>query len=461
MKKIMIAGTSSGVGKTTIALGIMRALTKRKMKVQPYKVGPDYIDPSFHTFITNRESRNLDSYMLDDEKIKYVLNSASKDADISVIEGVMGFYDGIGDDIDNCSSSYTSKITKTPVILVINGKAMAASSAATVLGYINLDKDVNIVGVIANNVKTESHFKIIKDSIKKYCGLEVLGYFPPNDKFKLESRHLGLIPMNEVEKLSEKFSSLADEIEKYIDIDRIIEMSESEDIISNFNLEKELKDRNLFELSKGKTVAIAYDKAFNFYYKENIEIFEKLGINIKYFSPLKDKEIPKCDFVYIGGGFPEIFAEELEKNKSIRKNIFDLYKKNKPIYAECGGLMYLGKSIIDNQGKCREMVGIFDGVSEMTQKLRRFGYCNGEALEDTIISKKGDLIKGHEFHHSIFKSEEKCAYDMKKIRDEKIVDEWKGGYSKKNTLATYLHTHFYNNLDCIKNILLNIKLNTK
>ena len=461
MKKIMIAGTSSGVGKTTIALGIMRALTKRKMKVQPYKVGPDYIDPSFHTFITNRESRNLDSYMLDDEKIKYVLNSASKDADISVIEGVMGFYDGIGADIDNCSSSYTSKITKTPVILVINGKAMAASSAATVLGYINLDKDVNIVGVIANNVKTESHFKIIKDSIKKYCGLEVLGYFPPNDKFKLESRHLGLIPMNEVEKLSEKFSSLADEIEKYIDIDRIIEMSESEDIISNFNLEKELKDRNLFELSKGKTVAIAYDKAFNFYYKENIEIFEKLGINIKYFSPLKDKEIPKCDFVYIGGGFPEIFAEELEKNKLIRENIFDLYKKNKPIYAECGGLMYLGKSIIDNQGKCREMVGIFDGVSEMTQKLRRFGYCNGEALEDTIISKKGDLIKGHEFHHSIFKSEEKCAYDMKKIRDEKIVDEWKGGYSKKNTLATYLHTHFYNNLDCIKNILLNIKLNTK
>lgn len=457
MKKIMIAGTSSGVGKTTIALGIMRALTKRKMKVQPYKVGPDYIDPSFHSFITNRESRNLDSYMLDDEKIKYILNSASKDADISVIEGVMGFYDGIGSDIDNCSSSYTSKITKTPVILVINGKAMAASSAATVLGYIHLDKYVNIVGVIANNVKTESHFKIIKDSIKKYCNLEVLGYFPPNDKFKLESRHLGLIPMNEVEKLSEKFSSLADEIEKYIDIDRIVEISESEDIESNFNLDKELKDRNLFELSKGKTVAIAYDKAFNFYYKENIEIFEKLGINIKYFSPLKDKEIPKCDFVYIGGGFPEVFAEELEKNKLIRENIFNLYEKNIPIYAECGGLMYLGKAIIDNQGNYREMVGIFDGISEMTQKLRRFGYCNGEALEDTIISKKGDLIKGHEFHHSIFKSKEKYAYNMKKIRDGKIVDEWEGGYSKKNTLATYLHTHFYNNLDCIKNILLNIK----
>ncbi|WP_300277806.1 cobyrinate a,c-diamide synthase [Peptacetobacter sp.] len=455
MKKIMIAGTSSGVGKTTISLGIMRALTKRNLKVQPYKIGPDYIDPSFHTFITGRESRNLDSYMLDDEKIKSIVKTASCDADISVIEGVMGLYDGFGIDINNCSSSYTSKITKTPVILVINGKAMAASSAATVLGYLNLDKDVNIIGVIANNVRTESHFKIIKESIKKYCNIEVLGYFPPNEKFALESRHLGLIPMDEVEKLSEKFSSLAEEIEKYIDIDRIIKLSESEDIESKFNLEEELKKRNLYSLAKGRKVSIAYDKAFNFYYRENIEIFEKLGIEIKYFSPLNDESVPDSDFVYIGGGFPEIFAKELENNKKIRENIFGLYEKNIPIYAECGGLMYLGKSIIDKNGEKRDMVGVFDGESEMTPKLKRFGYCEGEALYDTVISKKGDFIKGHEFHHSIFKSEENCAYKMKKIRDKEVIDEWVGGYSKKNTLATYLHTHFYNNLDCIENILQN------
>ena len=395
MKKIMIAGTSSGVGKTTISLGIMRALTKRNLKVQPYKVGPDYIDPSFHTFITGRDSRNLDSYMLDDEKIKYIVNTASKDADISVIEGVMGLYDGFGTDIDNCSSSYTSKITKTPVILVINGKAMAASAAATVLGYLNLDKDVNIIGVIANNVKTESHFN------------------------------------------------------------RIIELSESEEVVSKFDLAEEMEKKNLFELAKGKTVAIAYDKAFNFYYRENIEIFEKLGIDIKYFSPLEDVDVPTCDFVYIGGGFPEIFAEELEKNESIRKSIFDLYENNTPIYAECGGLMYLGKSIIDKSGVERSMVGIFEGVSEMTPRLRRFGYCEGKAIEKTVISKEGACIRGHEFHHSIFKSDEKCAYKMRKIRDGKVVDEWEGGYSKKNTLATYLHTHFYNNLDCIENILKN------
>ncbi len=279
MKKILIAGTNSGVGKTTISLGIMQALTKRNMKVQPYKVGPDYIDPSYHTFITGRHSRNLDSYMLDDEKIKYVFNDASKDADISVVEGVMGLYDGIGIDLDNCTSSYTSKLLKAPVILVINGKAMAASSAAMVLGYKELDKNVDIKGVIVNNVKTKSHYEIIKKAIETYCNIEVLGYFPPNNEFSLESRHLGLVPSVEIESLKTKFSNLADEIEKYIDIDRIIEISETEEVESEFDI-RDFIEKNKLE---NKTIAIAYDKGFNFYYRENIELLEDLGLNIKYF----------------------------------------------------------------------------------------------------------------------------------------------------------------------------------
>ncbi|EPZ53615.1 cobyrinic acid a,c-diamide synthase [[Clostridium] sordellii ATCC 9714] len=205
MKKILIAGTNSGVGKTTISLGIMQALTKRNLKVQPYKVGPDYIDPSYHTFITGRDSRNLDSYMLDDEKIKYIFKNASKDADISVIEGVMGLYDGFGIDLNSCTSSYTSKILKSPVILVINGKAMSSSAAAMVLGYKELDKEVNIKGVIVNNVKTKNHYELIKEAVEKYCNVEVLGYFPPNEKFKLDSRHLGLVPSVEIEALTENF----------------------------------------------------------------------------------------------------------------------------------------------------------------------------------------------------------------------------------------------------------------
>ena len=442
MKKILIAGTNSGVGKTTISLGIMQALTKRNLKVQPYKVGPDYIDPSYHTFITGRDSRNLDSYMLDDEKIKYIFKNASKDADISVIEGVMGLYDGFGIDLNSCTSSYTSKILKSPVILVINGKAMSSSAAAMVLGYKELDKEVNIKGVIVNNVKTKNHYELIKESIEKYCNVEVLGYFPPNEKFKLDSRHLGLVPSVEIEALTEKFYDLGSEIEKYINIDRLIEISESEEIETSFELNELPKFKN-------KSIAVAYDKAFNFYYKENLELLNQMNIEIKTFSPLYDEIVPKADCIYIGGGFPEVFAKELGINKKMRESIKKAHENNVPIYAECGGLMYLGEKLLDLDGNEYEMVGIFEGISKMTKSLKRFGYCDGIAKVDTVLSNKGDIIKGHEFHHSEFNSNEECSYKMVKKRGNKIVDEWYGGYSKGNTLATYLHTHFYNNLDSI------------
>ncbi|CEN22635.1 cobyrinic acid a [[Clostridium] sordellii] len=442
MKKILIAGTNSGVGKTTISLGIMQALTKRNLKVQPYKVGPDYIDPSYHTFITGRDSRNLDSYMLDDEKIKYIFKNASKDADISVIEGVMGLYDGFGIDLNSCTSSYTSKILKSPVILVINGKAMSSSAAAMVLGYKELDKEVNIKGVIVNNVKTKNHYELIKESIEKYCNVEVLGYFPPNEKFKLDSRHLGLVPSVEIEALTEKFYDLGSEIEKYINIDRLIEISESKEIETSFELNELPKFKN-------KSIAVAYDKAFNFYYKENLELLNQMNIEIKTFSPLYDEIVAKADCIYIGGGFPEVFAKELGINKKMRESIKKAHENNVPIYAECGGLMYLGEKLLDLDGNEYEMVGIFEGISKMTKSLKRFGYCDGIAKVDTVFSNKGDIIKGHEFHHSEFNSNEECSYKMVKKRGNKIVDEWYGGYSKGNTLATYLHTHFYNNLDSI------------
>lgn len=442
MKKILIAGTNSGVGKTTISLGIMQALTKRNLKVQPYKVGPDYIDPSYHTFITGRDSRNLDSYMLDDEKIKYIFKNASKDADISVIEGVMGLYDGFGIDLNSCTSSYTSKILKSPVILVINGKAMSSSAAAMVLGYKELDKEVNIKGVIVNNVKTKNHYELIKESIEKYCNVEVLGYFPPNEKFKLDSRHLGLVPSVEIEALTEKFYDLGSEIEKYINIDRLIKISESKEIETSLELNELPKFKN-------KSIAVAYDKAFNFYYKENLELLNQMNIEIKTFSPLYDEIVPKADCIYIGGGFPEVFAKELGINKKMRESIKKAHENNVPIYAECGGLMYLGEKLLDLDGNEYEMVGIFEGISKMTKSLKRFGYCDGIAKVDTVFSNKGDIIKGHEFHHSEFNSNEECSYKMVKKRGNKIVDEWYGGYSKGNTLATYLHTHFYNNLDSI------------
>ncbi len=266
---------------------------------------------------------------------------------------------------------------------------MAASSAAMVLGYKELDKDVNIKGVIVNNVKTNSHYQIIKSSIEKYCNVEVLGYFPPNNKFSLESRHLGLVPSVEMKSLREKFYTLADEIEHYIDIDRIIEISESDEFESDFDFQTLIENNKIKEHVNNKSIAIAYDKAFNFYYRENIELLEELGLEINYFSPLEDVSVPNADYIYIGGGFPEIFGKELEANESMRTSILEAHNNNIPIYAECGGLMYLGEKLLNQEEQEFNMVGIFSGISKMTSSLKRFGYCIGVAKENTLYLKRG------------------------------------------------------------------------
>ena len=445
MKKLLIAGTSSGVGKTTITLGIMQALMNRGLLVQPFKVGPDYIDTAYHTHITKKASRNLDAYMLSDDLLKYLFNKASSHAEISVVEGVMGLYDGYGTDINACSSSYIAKTLKLPVILVIDGKAMAASAAAMVLGYKLIDQDVALKGVIVNNVKTDSHFQLIKGAVEKYTGVEVLGYFPPHQDFSLPSRHLGLIPSQEIEALEDKFKHLGEEISQSIDLDRLMALCESEEVSSDFRLK--------FPDMRGKTLALAYDKAFNFYYEDNLELLKEIGLQIQTFSPLKDQVLPKCDYIYIGGGFPEIFAKELEANKGMRKALKEAYQKDVPIYAECGGLMYLGESLTTLDNEQYEMVGLFKGKSIMTEGLKNFGYCEGEALEATLLSQRGEVLKGHEFHHSRFETEETPAYKMTKQREQKMIATWEGGYSKGKTLASYLHIHFYTNLNALKHFL--------
>ena len=445
-RQFLIAGTSSGVGKTTITLGIMEALKNRGYIVQPYKVGPDYIDTAYHSKITGRKSRNLDSYMLEDEKVKYLFNRAREDAEIAVVEGVMGLYDGKGASIHHCSSGAMAKLLKLPVILVINAKAMAASSAAMVLGYQLIDPEVKIVGVIANQVRTESHFKLVKEAIENYCNIPVLGYFPPNENFSLPSRHLGLVPSSELEALEEVFTQLGESVEKYIDIDKLLELCQGEAVESDFKPVIQ-QDRRL------KTIAVAYDEAFNFYYEDNLELLRDLGVKLVYFSPLRDESLPACDVIYIGGGFPEVFAEQLEANEKLRKALNEAHESGIPIYAECGGLMYLGERLVDLEGKSFEMVGIFKGESRMTSGLKRFGYCYGEATEDTILSKEGTVLRGHEFHHSEFFSTEKAVYRMKKNKTDEDDKAWLGGYSKGHTLASYLHLHFYGHLEAVERFL--------
>lgn len=449
MKKIVIAGTGSGVGKTTISLGIMKALVNRGKSVQPFKVGPDYIDPSYHKYVTGRPSRNLDSYMLDEDQVKYVYSQASKSTDISIIEGVMGLYDGLGIDINKHSTSQIAKTLKAPLILVLDAKAMGASAAAMVLGYKQLDKNVDIVGVISNNVRTKRHYEIVKASIEKYCSLEVLGYLPPDDEISLESRQLGLVPSQEMENLDKKIDRIGQLVEEYVDVDRIIELSESEAVTSSFELSMFVEDPDVLDLARDKRMAVAYDKAFNFYYPSNIELLKSIGVQLKFFSPLEDESVPDADIIYIGGGFPEVFAGQLEANKSMRESLYRAYEANKPIYAECGGLMYLGEDLLDLEGNSFQMVGAIKGHSKMEKSLKRFGYCQATAKEDNLIAYKGQQICGHEFHHSSFHSDLDTAFDIEKIVNGQVIDRWEGGYFSKNTLASYLHIHFYNNLSLV------------
>lgn len=448
MKRLMFAATTSGTGKTTICTGIMRLLKNRGYQVQPFKVGPDYIDTEYHTLASGIKSRNLDEFMLPHEEIKYLFAKSSEKADISIIEGVMGLYDGLGDSHDYCSSASMSKLIDCPVILIIDGKAMAASSAALVLGFKNLDNNVNIAGVIANNVSTKSHYNIIKNSIEKFTGIPVIGHIPRDENFTLSSRHLGLTPSVEVKDLDSKLDYVASVVEKYIDIDKLLEISNQ----SEYKFDKNRRDKvkNITDVRLG----IAYDDAFNFYYQDSLELFEDMGVKLVKFSPIRDKNLPdNIDGIFLGGGFPEIFAQDISKNKSLLKEIKEKSLNNMPIYAECGGLMYLGESLEDLSGNKVEMTKIFDGNSIMAKKLQRFGYCEGTANVDTIISQKGDKVKGHEFHYSDFITLENNAYDMEKNMSDGSVKKWNGGFIKNNTLGTYLHTHFAGNYDMAINFI--------
>ncbi|MDS9999584.1 cobyrinate a,c-diamide synthase [Listeria cossartiae subsp. cayugensis] len=439
MNKILIAAASSGAGKTTVTLGIMHALKKRGLRVQPFKVGPDYIDTNYHQAITGVASINLDSFLIDDDAMLAALfQKHGETADISVIEGVMGLFDGLGIDRDNASTSFIAKCTKTPVILVVDGKAISTSAAAIVDGFNRFDPELEIAGVIINRVASENHFSLIKGAIERYTDVPVLGYLPKNAAVALPERHLGLVPQEEMTELEAKWELLGDLIAEHVDLERLLEISKSSEDLIGESLDIAMPDFSGFQ------VAYALDAAFHFYYQDNLELIRSTGATLIPFSPLEDMEVPEADFIYIGGGFPEVFAERLAKNSRMRKSILAAHEKGIPIYAECGGLMYLG-SALEMDDTQYDMVGVFSGISKMTTRLRKFGYCTAEPLKDTLIGKKRTAIRGHEFHHSVFETTETPCLQLSKKRDGEIVKAWQGGYQKGNTFASYLHIHFYQN----------------
>jgi len=434
--RVVIAGTSSGVGKTTISSGVMAALVKRGLAVQSFKIGPDYIDPSYHTHVTKRQSRNLDSYLLSDKVLVDSFLRASADAEISVIEGVMGLFDGLSGLSDVGSTASAARLLKAPVLLAIDAWSSARSIAAQVLGFNTFDPEVKIAGVILNRVAGEKHAQWCTQAIEKHTGVPVLGWLPKSDTVRMPERHLGLIPYIERRPETEKaVEMLAEFVGEHVELNRIVQIASS---APPFDYDvNPIRD----ERSKVR-IGLALDEAFCFYYADAIDLLRACGAEIVNFSPIHDSSLPEgLDGLYLGGGFPEVFSSELERNESMRKSIKTLIEDGMPTFAECGGLMYLTRSITNFDGSSKRMIAVLDAETILTKKLT-LGYTLAHAVSDTILSRAGETLRGHEYHFSEIQSiptDVRFTYEMR--RGNGIVNHLEG-WKVYNALACYSHTHF-------------------
>ncbi|HCD7969985.1 TPA: cobyrinate a,c-diamide synthase [Citrobacter amalonaticus] len=433
----VLAGTGSGCGKTTVTLGLLNVMKQRGLRVQPCKVGPDYLDTAWHTAISGTASRNLDSFMLPEPVLNALFREQMQDADIAVIEGVMGLYDGYGTDPDYCSTAAMAKQLGCPVILLVDGKAVSTSIAATVMGFQHFDPTLNIAGVIVNRVNSESHFQLLKTAIEHYCAVPVLGYVPRVDGVALPERHLGLVTARESVVNQQSWQDFAARLESTLDIDRLLALSHIQALPSG-----EWPERPAPNAGEGLTLAMADDEAFNFYYPDNVALLARTGVNIVRFSPLHDRELPDCQMVWLGGGYPELHASALAANTTMLTSLREAHQRGVAIYAECGGLMYLGSLLEDADGVEHRMADILPGRSKMGKRLTRFGYCEAQALQPTLLAAEGDVLRGHEFHYSDFSPETPAVLACRKVRDGQTVQAWSGGWRTGNTFASYLHVHF-------------------
>ena len=426
--RLVVAGATSGVGKTSITSAIIHGIKKRGYSVQPFKVGPDYIDPSYLSAISGKDTKNLDVWLMGESELvhSFVKNSTS---DISVIEGVMGYYDGFGGKTNYASTHHVASLIKSPTILILDASKAARSIAATALGFTKFHRNSRIVGIILNKIGSKKHENMCKQALAN-LKVPILGSILKNSE-SLDSRHLGLIPVKEQRSLQNKIRKISREISDSLDIDKIIQICKNVPELPTVRLKKIKKPT--------ATVAVALDSSFNFYYHDNLEALRREGARLKFFSPVADKKIPRCDLIYIGGGFPEVLGQSLERNTTMRKLIKKQAEEGMPIYAECGGLMYLTKSI-DFGNKKYKMIGLFDTETKMTKKMT-LNYTEGRIRSNCLVSGPAKF-RAHEFHYSKIRNLPK---DAKLVYDLKIgegISGKKDGLSEYNTLASYCHLYF-------------------
>jgi len=437
LKGLVIAGTSSGCGKTTITLGFLAALVKRGLKVAPFKVGPDFIDPGHHSRITGVISRNLDGWMLSKKYNLKCFRNAAATADIAVVEGVMGLFDGYDGKSEAGSTAQMAKWLGLPTILVVNAKSMARSAAAVVMGFEKFDENLSYAGVIFNNLGSERHLHYLTQAVKENIHMPCLGGIIRDEDLSIPERHLGLVTREDHSLTDQILDKLAGVIENSIDLDGLLEslpeLRQAEEPLQAISQKKSTSVR----------IGIARDNAFCFYYQDNLDLLEASGAELSFFSPVADNQVPPgLDGLYFGGGYPELFADQLAANTSMRKQIRDKSRQGMPIYAECGGFMYLCAELRDRGGQRFQMVGCFPFATQMFPRLKALGYREITLTKDTIFGRAGQSIRGHEFHYSELIKSAPGIDTVFRLADKIGMQKPPEGFLVNCTLGSYNHLHF-------------------
>lgn len=432
--QFLIAATSSGSGKTTVSLGLLRAFARRGLRVQPFKCGPDYIDTKHHTLAAGTESVNLDLFLASSSHVQSVFDTHTSDADIALIEGVMGLFDGAKK--MEGSSAQIAELLDLPVILIVNGKATAYSVAPLLYGFKNFHKGIRIAGVIFNFVNTKSHYSFLEEAALD-VGVTPLGYLPKNEKLAISSRHLGLDISSQTD-FESIVNSAADHIEEHIDMDLLSEICSVE------KPKSEIQNISSKEQSNSQIIAVARDEAFNFAYVENLKALEQMG-QIVYFSPLEDEQLPQADMVYLAGGYPELYVKQLSDNTSMLSSIRDYAESGGKILAECGGMMYLCKSMIAQDDVEYPLVGVFDQVASMQNMKLHLGYRK--------LKYKGEEFRGHEFHYSSIIENSDYVDSEAEFYSARDRKQSTALYRKNNVVATYVHFYWAENPELFFSII--------
>ncbi len=445
----LICGTHSGCGKTTLTLGLLAALKARGLHVRPFKVGPDFIDPGLHTKICGAQSRNLDGWMVGRGWSEALFSRFMAGADVGLIEGVMGLFDGYDGKTESGSSAEMAKWLGVPAVLVVDAKSMARSAAALVRGFMDFDPALKFAGIIFNRIGGAKHLAYLKEAIASSCPeAVVLGAVPREEAVRMPERHLGLVTADEMKLDSAWQEQLSELVEKHLDIDLLLERTKycvAEEVGGEAVRPAISQGRGLPAAARRPEIAVARDAAYCFYYPDNLELLEKAGARLHFFSPLNGESLPEnCSGAYLGGGYPELFAEAISGNRAFLDSLRARARSAMPIYAECGGLMTLGRFIETIEGQRLPMAAILPFGTRMLPRLKALGYTEAVFRRECLLGAPGTVVRGHEFHYSEIVEQTQdpgleLVYELCGRRGEVLRKE---GYQAGSVLASYVHLHW-------------------